>query len=225
MLLEWLTVVLQIAAIVIAIKRRNAEAEELEAVRSAMRKRDEDLKNSFPLWHCQYELPPSRVDDYDLLMCASVTHQFRPRAFAKQRTHTPNCADNIYSVPCYTDISIVNVDQSPSKVSSCVGLNGVWMSDALISSNAKILAARISSKRLIKQVRRDVFSADLIMKCPRCRVTSEYYEIEHENKNMCARQLETIEDGWPSEVQFCDDRERRKFDIDRGVYCSPSTES
>ncbi|KHN81338.1 hypothetical protein Tcan_08550 [Toxocara canis] len=93
----------------------------------------------------------------------------------------------------------------------------------LYSMQGGILAPRVSPQNLKYLKNQIVLAADLYVKCPRCRVYTDYYLSKKQNgrngTRMCARRLRTMQRGWPDIAELCDSEEYHQIDGTQDVFC------
>ncbi|KHN83383.1 hypothetical protein Tcan_14258, partial [Toxocara canis] len=184
----------------------------------------EILSDKITLWHCQYELPPYNLTSFHKATC-HIAIGSDAVSVALQHTITPeNCADIIYEVQCHSAVEGMRAKRRVPHIEpqSCAGLFGAPMPYELVSSEHVVYAPRIRNEDLKKFKGQLMFSLELIIQCPRCRVVTGYYSDDNDNNNtdqICRRQLETIRVGWPNNAEFCDEEERLVVDLEKQIYC------
>ncbi|VDK18963.1 unnamed protein product [Anisakis simplex] len=217
----------------------------------AMSKSDEvdEFGKKSDFWRCQYDVSKDRnTSAYNFELC-KISSERSPQKFAfiNEWPNDSSCTGRMKSVPCqtYRSSEMLRADElAPYQElpRSCMGVNGIAMPYALVNVNRGRLVRRISLKNLIKFKGRIALSSDLFMRCPNCRVNSQYHRIKrketrqvtkevivdtrtrvNETRNQtveyCARLLRTFVKGWPDLVMSCDMQEESEIDIDRKVYC------
>ncbi|KHN83380.1 hypothetical protein Tcan_14257 [Toxocara canis] len=148
-------------------------------------------------------------------------------AVAFQQALTPhNCADIMYEVRCHNTFEEMRIKRKARKVrhipKSCAGLYGAPMPYELVSSEHNVTAPRIRNELLKSLSGELVLASELMLRCPRCRVTTHYYSDDNDNNNtdqICRRQLETIRPGWPTSAEYCDEEELLVVDLEKQIYC------
>uniref|UniRef100_A0A1I7ZKQ9 Kazal-like domain-containing protein n=1 Tax=Steinernema glaseri TaxID=37863 RepID=A0A1I7ZKQ9_9BILA len=163
--------------------------------------RDYHHQNAFP--HCRYEKVRAFNTEHCNNRCGLSAFMWRHHKLTASNKD-PTCLDRYEQMDCMDKATNYECKAPMERITQCLGVYNVKMPQEMVTSDSEVIAPLLAN--LTEFLGQNVLAQDLFTLCPRCRVSSEPFNLRKEDVT-CVRQLLTVRKGWPYHMELCDDIE------------------